>query len=117
MKMVEIESYSFGRVVIDGEVYTDDVLVFPDRVKDGWWREEGHSVCMEDIQEVLEHDPDTFIVGTGSSGRVSVPEDFRKELESRGIEVRKMKTAKAKDVFNRLVDEGKDIVAGLHLTC
>lgn len=115
--MVDIGSYSFGEVVIDGKKYTDDVMVFPDYVKDGWWRKEGHSVCMDDVQEVLEHDPDIFIVGTGSSGRVSVPEDFREELESRGIEVRKMKTAKAKEVFNRLVKEGKDVVAGLHLTC
>ena len=35
----QIESYSFGEVVIDGKRYRSDVIVFPDRVKPNWWRE------------------------------------------------------------------------------
>jgi len=29
---MKIDSYSFGRIVIDGQVYTSDVIIYPDRV-------------------------------------------------------------------------------------
>ena len=46
---MNIEDYRFGRVVIDGRAYTSDVIVFPDRVKDNWWRNEGHELCPADL--------------------------------------------------------------------
>ncbi|MHA1839475.1 MAG: hypothetical protein ACTSYO_05915 [Candidatus Ranarchaeia archaeon] len=38
-----IDKYEFGCIVIRGQEYTSDVIVFPDRVIDGWWRKERHS--------------------------------------------------------------------------
>lgn len=114
---MKIENYSFGEIWIDGEKYTKDLIVFPDYVKENWWREKGHSVCVEDVEEVLKRSPEIFIVGTGSSGHVEVPKKFKNNLKSRGIKVKAMKTSEAKDLFNKLVEEGKDVVAGLHLTC
>ena len=36
-----IESYEFGRMAIDGKAYTKDLILLPDRILDGWWRQEG----------------------------------------------------------------------------
>jgi hypothetical protein len=34
-----IESFSFGRAVIDGRVYHSDLILFPDgRIQSSWWR-------------------------------------------------------------------------------
>jgi hypothetical protein len=44
-----ITSYDFGHIIIDGKRYTSDLIVFPDRVKVGWWRKEGHRLQLEDL--------------------------------------------------------------------
>lgn len=72
---MSIESYSFGNIVIDEEEYTNDVIVFPNGVKDNWWRKEGHSLHPDDIEDVIDRDPDVLVVGTGAYGRVSIPSD------------------------------------------
>ena len=48
-----INSYQFGLIVINRRRYTRDVIIFPDRVLDGWWRKEGHRLYVEDLKEVL----------------------------------------------------------------
>lgn len=111
-----IESYNFGKIVIDGKGYTDDVIVFPDRVKDGWWREEGHSLNPKDLEEVMRAEPDVLIVGTGAYGRMSVPPGTREFIESEGIELIVEKTEKACDSYNKVSGE-KTAIAALHLTC
>ncbi|RLI30667.1 hypothetical protein DRO48_02760, partial [Candidatus Bathyarchaeota archaeon] len=45
-----IEAYGFGYIVVDGKRYTSDVIIFPDRVMDGWWRKEGHRLYVDDLK-------------------------------------------------------------------
>jgi len=111
-----IDSYDFGRIVINGRWYTTDLIVFPDRVKDGWWRKEGHNLHIEDLDEVVQNNPEVLIVGTGHSGLLKVPTETREYVESKGIEMIVQKTAEACKTFNRLVKSRK-VVAALHLTC
>ena len=112
-----IEDYGFGRIVIDGKTYRQDVIVFPDRVKPNWWRKEGHSLCLEDLKDVLEDPPEVLVVGTGYAGLMRVPREVREKLEEMGIRVVVEKTGKAYRTFNRLLSEGRRVVAALHLTC
>lgn len=81
-----IESYDFGVIVINGKRYTSDVIVFPERVMDSWWRKEGHRLYAEDLKEILEHEPrpEVLVVGTGYHGLVKVSPEVKKALESRG---------------------------------
>lgn len=111
-----IDSYDFGRIVINGRRYTTDLIVFPDRVKDGWWRREGHGLQIEDLDEVVQDNPEVLIVGTGYSGLMKVPAETREYVKSKGIELIAQRTAEACKTFNRLV-KSKKIVAALHLTC
>jgi hypothetical protein len=111
-----IESYSFGRIVIDGRTYTSDVIVYPERVEDNWIRKAGHRLDPDDLKELLEEGPRTVIVGTGSSGLVDVPLETLRFLESKGFEVLVQRTDEACETYNRLSPKGP-VVAALHLTC
>ena len=67
-----IDSYRFGSIVIDGKEYQSDVIIFPDRVMDNWWRREGHKLQLADIEDVLDENPDLVIAGTGVSAAAKV---------------------------------------------
>jgi len=111
-----IESYNFGQIVIKGERYTSDVIIFPDRVKDGWWRKEGHRLCIEDIQEILKEKPKVLVVGTGYAGLMKIPQETRERLKSEGIQLIAENTREACKTYNRL-SKSERIIAALHLTC
>lgn len=111
-----IDSYEFGRIVINGKRYSNDLILFFDKVKDGWWRKEGHLLHVEDLKDVLEVEPEVLVVGTGYSGLMAVSLETRKYVESKGIELIAQKTKEACETFNRLVKSRK-VVAVLHLTC
>ncbi len=113
---MRIESYDFGKVQIEGEVYRSDVIVLPGSVRSGWWRKEGHRLDLRDLDEALEADPEVLVVGTGYHGRMSVPDDLVRELEKRGIELLFFDTNAAIESFNEL-SVTRRAVAALHLTC
>src|ERR687887_2322633 len=50
--MARLEDYSFGRVTVDGSEQTRDLIVLPDRVVTNWWRRDGHSLAIEDLEGV-----------------------------------------------------------------
>lgn len=112
---MKIESYDFGKIKIDGKIYSHDVIVFADEVKE-WWREDSHWVDIDDIKEILEKQPKKIIFGTGYSGLMDVAEETKKILEKSGIEVIIEPTKKACDTYNKLSKE-EGIVAAFHLTC
>ena len=51
-----IDSYIFGKIVIDGQDYDRDVIVYPDYVERNWWRKEGHELCIDDIKSSIERE-------------------------------------------------------------
>jgi len=114
---MKIEAYSFGCMKIDGVEYRSDVIVFPDKVRSGWWRQEGHSLAMEDLEEVVEFGPEVLIVGTGASGIMDVPASTVDALRKKGIEVAAAHTGEAWHLFNEQVKQGKNVVGVFHLTC
>ena len=112
-----IESYDFGRIVINGVTYTRDVMILGDKVEANWWRKEGHVLKALDMTEALERfDPEVVIVGTGYMGTLKVPKETMEYFQSKGIEILVEKTRKACDLFNAL-SKSKRTLAGLHLTC
>jgi hypothetical protein len=116
MAVPKIESYRFGEIIIDGRRYSNDVIIYPDRVDGHWWREEGHSLVPEDVWEVLQTPPEVFVIGQGSSGRMDVSAETRSKLQDAGIEVIAEATERACETYNRLRAKRR-VVAALHLTC
>ena len=116
MGVVLIDSYSFGRMVIDGKTYTSDVILYTDKVDGSWWRKSGHLLQKEDVVDILDCKPEILIVGTGSDGLMKVPKETKKSIESQDIELIVERTKKACDTYNELNNKRKT-VAALHLTC
>ncbi|MGD2063116.1 MAG: MTH938/NDUFAF3 family protein [Nitrospirota bacterium] len=114
-----IDDYTFGRITIDGQRYNSDVIVLPDEVRDGWWRKEGHSLAIDDLDAVVDAAPAVLVVGTGYYGRMAVPDDTRRWLAGRGIEVRIAPTSEAAALLNQLLEADPDgcVVGAFHLTC
>ena len=77
-----IDSYEFGAAVIDGRRYSSDVIIYPDRVKDDWWRKEGHRLCIDDLGDVVENKPDVIVVGMGDPGLMRVLPETQDYIKS-----------------------------------
>ncbi len=117
-KSMKIESYSFGKMVIDGKVYTSDLIIYPERLNPSWWRKEGHGLSLEDLEDIIKERPDVLIIGTGYHGVMKVPERTIEFLKSSGIEVIVERTEKAVEIYNKMESErSKKIVGAFHLTC
>jgi hypothetical protein len=74
-------------------------------------------VEVKDVQDLLEADAEICIFGTGAYGSMRVSESVRSDLKDRGVEVVTEQTESACHTYNRLLDSGRKVVAGLHLTC
>jgi hypothetical protein len=88
MGVAQLQDYSFGRIVVDGEEHDRDVIVLPGRVVANWWRRDG---------------------------RLQPPAAVLQELERRGIDVEVLHTGDAVRRYGEL-DERRT-AAALHLTC
>lgn len=111
-----IDSYQFGKIVVEGKEYSADLIIYPGRIDPGWWRKEGHLLQMENIEAILEAKPEVLIVGTGANGVMKVAPEVEAALQSSGIELIALPTKEACEEFNRLCGQ-KNVVAALHLTC
>ncbi|MCK4910381.1 MAG: hypothetical protein KAR83_02010 [Thermodesulfovibrionales bacterium] len=113
---MHIDSYRFGKIVINGTTYTKDVLILPDKVLSPWWRIEGHSLAIDDLAEVISATPEVLVIGTGAMGVMGVPEETLEYLRDKGVEVIIKRTGAAASEFNRLSATG-NVAAAFHLTC
>lgn len=112
-----IDSYSFGRMVVDGREYDEDLIIFPDRIKAHWWRGDGHTLSIADLEDVIKYKPEILVVGTGASGRMQVEPQTKDALRREGIKCVVELTGDAKKIFNEHVKKGTNVVGAFHLTC
>jgi hypothetical protein len=113
--MPRIEAYSFGRVVVDGEEQTRDVIVLPGRLVTDWWRANGHSLVLADLAGVLEELPERLLVGAGAYGQLRPEPETVEQLRNRGVEVETLPTGEAVERYREL--DPAHTAAALHLTC
>ena len=117
MSQPRIKHYDFGVIVINGDKYTRDVIILPDKIISNWWRLEGHRLQLDDIRDYLDTRLDYVVIGTGYYGYMRVDDTVLREFEKRGVEVYVDTTRKAVEKYNELVDKGYRVAAFLHLTC
>lgn len=113
--MPRIEGYRFGRVLVDGEEHTRDVIVLPHRVVGGWWRRAGHALVLEDLKDVVDELPERLVVGTGAYGRMRPDPRALELLRERKIVVESLPTGEAVRRYGEL--DPARTAAALHLTC
>lgn len=110
-----IDFYRFGRIVVDGVEHSRDLIVLPERVIGNWWRRDGHSLVIEDLDDVLDELPERLVVGCGAQGRLRPHPSVIEALTKRGVEVEALPTGDAVERYSRL--DPARTAAALHLTC
>ena len=113
---MHIDSYDFGRIVINGVSYSQDLLIWPGIIKKDWWRLEGHLLQLPDVAEALAAEPQIFVVGQGQPGRMQVDPGLAAYLKTNGIDLVELPTRQAVQVINSQADRRR-LAAALHLTC
>lgn len=113
---MKIDSYSFGKIIVDGVVYTRDLKIFPDKIVSNWWRKEGHLLQQEDMEDVFLFKPEVVVVGKGMFGVMEISPGVKERLTKMGVDLLEEKTGMAVEIFNRIFPAR--ITVGLfHLTC
>jgi hypothetical protein len=114
---VVIEYFTSGCIVIHEVTYTADVIIWPEGVDDARWRLEGHRLAKEDLEPILNKEPDILIIGTGPQGELQVPADVIDYMEQCCEQVYVEPTEQACARYNDVCDKPLRVTAGLHLTC
>lgn len=112
--MPKIDSSYFGSMIIDGKKFDRDLQIFPSgEIKE---RERTHTVSKREISDLLMHEPEAIIIGTGNSGLMKVEPDGIVAAQLEGVEIISKPTAQAVQEFNKL-SRGKKVAAVFHVTC
>ncbi|OQX71486.1 MAG: hypothetical protein B6D62_01885 [Candidatus Cloacimonas sp. 4484_275] len=105
----KIDFYKFGKISINGKVFTKDLIIFPDGIIFPWIRKTGHLLVADDISEYLDNRIKTLIIGTGYYGFMRIDESLKIDFVYR-------KTQEAVTFYNDLENK-ENIAFGMHLTC
>ena len=113
---MRIDSYQFGRIVIEKVAYNSDCIILAETVLADWRRKQGHVLTAEDLKPVVTAKPSILIVGCGASGLMKVAKELPQFLQQYNIALEAYDTYRAVERFNELSQAGK-AAAALHLTC
>jgi hypothetical protein len=109
--------FSFGRIVVDGKICNNDIKIVSGKLVPVWWRKSGHTVEIEDVQDIIDSDSTILIIGKGQPGYMRVTESLQDHLEKNDIELIEEQTSDAIQTFSRLTQEGKRVSGGFHVGC
>jgi len=112
-----IDSYQFGKMVINQIEYKSDLLIIADSVHPNWRRKQGHSLSPEDLETVIAAGPSILVVGCGAYGLMDIPDQTRRFLKDLNIQLIASDTHKAVQSFNELSQKNDSLAAAFHLTC
>ena len=109
--------FSFGRIVVDGQICNSDIKIVRGKLVPDWWRKSGHTVEIRDVQDILDSDTAILVIGKGQPGYMKISQRLREHLQQSDIELIVQKTSEAVGTFNRLMREGKAVSGGFHVGC
>ncbi len=117
--MGPITDYAFGKMTVNKQSYTRDLIIFPDgRIQPDWFRQSGHLLQKEDLETALKANSHLIIAGTGAYGRMDIAQDLEGLLEKKGIRLVAMETARAAALYNEEFNKSTPGLCGcFHLTC
>ena len=113
-----IDSYTFGKMTINGKEYRKDLIILPNgSVLSPWIRKSGHRLGLGDLEPVLDSPAKTLVIGTGKPGLMRPHATLVDDLQEKGITAMVMSSKRAVEKFNALAGGSDDVAACFHLTC
>jgi len=113
---MKIDFYEFGRIIVNGQEYRHDLIIFPNRILSPWWRQEGHLLDLADLKEVWSEKADFLVIGTGAYGVMKVKDEVKKKAAELGFTLIIQPTFEAVKTYNQKAAQGK-VIGAFHLTC
>ncbi len=116
---MQIDSFSFGSVRIDGRTHHQDVVIDRGQVRErrkgpSKRHREGYGHTPLSAEEEIPWSCRRLVIGTGAAGALPVMEAVRAEARRRHVELVEVPTGQAVDL---LAGTRKDTNAILHVTC
>jgi dienelactone hydrolase len=111
-----IDAYSFGRIRVCGDDFSDDLIVFPHKVEPYWRRRDARLLSVTDLETVIEYSPDLLVVGTGAAGGLQLESTTKEALRQKGIDCIEERTDLAWQIFNDQIEQDRRVVGAFHLT-
>ena len=111
-----IDQFEFGTIVIDGQSYESDVIIFPDGAVEQWQHKDEHVLRPRDVDKIISAKPEVVIIGLGTVGNLRVRPRVEKRFQEAGIEVMAYRTNKACETYKELRGQRR-VAAILHITC
>ncbi len=114
---MKIDGYRFGNITVDGNDYSDDlIIVNGQEMIIPWIRERGHLCQKKDIERYLNGTIKKIIFGRGYFMVMKVDDDLKNYLSENGIEFVEAKSRKAVELYNNAEDKSSLLLV-IHLTC
>lgn len=120
--MIKIDAVEWGKIVVKGREYKQ-ILAVGEKVfeRDSEKLHQlfgtTHQIGDWETEELLKGKPEVIVIGNGWDGILEVSEELRTKSEELEIEIKILRTPKAVEEFNQLVEEGKRVNALIHTTC
>lgn len=114
-KEIAITHYSFGKIIINGSAYENDVAIFSDSTVKNWYPQVNHAIQLIDIKELITGTTKTLIIGIGANKGCSVTDEIIEFADSNNIELHLLDTYEAVKLFNSSPKEG--LAACFHVNC
>ena len=107
--LANIPSDSMGG---DSVILSSSAIITPDRLVENWPPASNEKLTCEDLEQVLETEPELIILGTGTK-LVFPRQDILQVCYQRGIGIEVMDNGAACRTYNVLLSEGRRVAAAL----
>ena len=116
---MKINFFEHGKIEIDGIVYTNDLIISPEKVIKDWRRKKGHRLLKEDIERYKEMilNSGYLLCGCGTSKNVKLDKEFLEWVKVNDLIFFHGETGSITKLYNEAVERGHKPIALLHLTC
>lgn len=110
----QIQSIAPGKVVINGETYTQSLIISPEELILNWKPTSIETLTDADLMQFLSIKPEIILLGTGERS-VIPPAKKLACLTEKQFHIECMNTAAACRTYTLLISEGRKVAAGLIL--
>ena len=119
--MAKIDELIFGSIVVDGKKYRRDILILAGGTvkerKGGFLMFGSHEIKKRELEELSQGQPETIIVGTGTSGAAHVAPEAGSWAKGKNLSLLVQLSNDAVAKVNELTEQKKKVAALIHITC